>query len=189
MIILAAGGSRRLGTPKQLVQFKGETLLRRIVREAMSSGCSPVVVVLGSEADRSRDEISGSDVLIAANPLWERGMGGSIKRGLNALKASGSPVDAAVICACDQPFVTADIIAQLASRFYQTGKAVIASGYEQTIGVPALFSKDMFPILLELDDASGAKAMINRQDAEIIPFPAGAFDIDTMADVQRLDTI
>ena len=169
-----------------MVQFKGETFLRRIVREAASSGCSPVVVVLGCEAEMLRAELIGFEVLIATNPLWERGMGSSIKCGLKALTARGSPIDAAIVCACDQPFVTAEVIRQLASRFYVTGKAVVASGYEQTVGIPALFSKKMFPSLLKLDDASGAKPIISSVDGDIVPFPAGGCDIDTPADVGAL---
>jgi molybdenum cofactor cytidylyltransferase len=185
VIILAAGGSRRLGTPKQLVQFDGETLLHRIVREAVSSGCSPIVVVLGSGSDMLMNELSGFDIMIATNPLWERGIGSSIKCGLRSLIEGGS-IDAAIISVCDQPFVTAEVIDRLASSFRRTSKAVVASGYKQTAGVPALFSKQMFPVLLEIDDSKGAKQIIYALHADIIPFPSGSCDIDTPADVVKL---
>ena len=186
IIILAAGGSRRLGIPKQLVRFNGETLLHRIVREAMSSGCSPVVVVLGDGSESLQGELTGFDILIVTNPHWERGMGSSLKCGLKALIKSSPLVDAAIICVCDQPFVSAEIIDELASSFRRTSRSVVASGYEQTVGVPALFSRQMFHALLAIDDASGAKQIISSRDAEIIPFPAGSCDIDIPADVERL---
>lgn len=113
-------------------------------------------------------------------------MGSSNKCGLMVLLENGSPIDAAIICACDQSFVTSDVIARLASRFYQTGKKVVASGYEQTFGVPALFSKQIFSDLQGLDDAAGAKTMIAAHDADTVPFSAGAYDIDTPADVEGL---
>src|SRR4051812_45061579 len=120
LIILAAGESRRFGTPKQLCEFDGETLLRRMAREATGSLCSPVVVVLGRDHDRLLQELNGTDVWVALNTHWQSGIGSSIKCGLRTLLEIRPAVQAAVLCVSDQPYVTAGVIDDLVYRFRRT---------------------------------------------------------------------
>src|SRR5690349_780585 len=105
LIILAAGASTRLGTPKQILKFKGETLLRRIAREATSSVCRPVVVVLGCEFERLKCELTNLDVHIIENSEWEEGMASSIRAGIKKLLEINGSAEAVVLTVCDQPFV------------------------------------------------------------------------------------
>ena len=92
-VILAAGSSSRLGRPKQTLQFKGETLIRRAVLAALGAGCHPVVVVTGANADLMRRELDGLDVCEVLNTLWETGMASSIRAGIEEL--GGADADAA----------------------------------------------------------------------------------------------
>ena len=89
IIILAAGGSTRMGTPKQLLQFEGRTLLRRAAQTALATDCRPVVVVLGASAETMRQELHGLDVVIVENANWQTGMAGSLRTGIKALGFSG----------------------------------------------------------------------------------------------------
>lgn len=187
LIILAAGASVRLGTPKQLLNFRGETLLRRIARESLASRCRPVVVVFGAEIDKFTTELKDLDVFIAKNPSWKSGMGSSVKAGLEKLLEIKKSAEAVVLTVCDQPFVTKQVINELVKTYRTTQAPIIASAYQETLGVPALFSKKLFPRLSELENSGGAKQIIRQFQAETksLPFPAGAIDIDTPQDFAK----
>ena len=186
-IVLAAGASSRLGQPKQLLEFEGEPLLRRVMRAAAGAGCSPVVVVLGANADGIIREVPIAGVTVVRNEEWERGVGSSIRCGLRHLLDSSPKIDAVVLVTCDQPFVDAGVIATLRAQFETSGKPIVASRYAKTLGVPALFDRTCFDALLALPDNSGAKGIIEARVGEVmsIEFEAGAFDIDTSGDYER----
>ena len=186
LMILAAGASTRLGAPKQLLSFNGQTLLRRVALAALESVCQPVVVVLGSRAETCEKHLAPFELDIVVNKDWEKGMGTSIRAGIEKLLKTDERADGAVITLCDQPFVSCEIINRLAETFYQTGAPVVASAYAGTRGTPALFSRTLFPDLMNLK--GGAKELIGRYSSETvsIEFPEGEIDIDTMEDVRRL---
>jgi molybdenum cofactor cytidylyltransferase len=184
-VVLAAGGSTRLGKPKQLLTFRGETLISRVVRAAAEAGCDPVVVVVGEIGDAIRQAIDGTGATIVENADWQSGLGTSIRRGLGEMARS---IDAVLLLTCDQPFVDRGVIAALIAAQEETGKPIVASSYANTLGVPALFQRSCFKALLALPDDSGAKKLIEDQAADVasIPFEAGAIDIDTPEDFERL---
>jgi molybdenum cofactor cytidylyltransferase len=173
LIILAAGGSSRLGSPKQLVQFSGESLLRRAARTALASNLRPIVVVLAEAKFAS--EIEGLDFVL--NPDWRTGMGSSIRAGIAGMQANG-----VVILLCDQPLITPDFLNRLAS----TKKPLAAAEYNGTIGVPAFFSARYFEELKQLEGGAKEILLRHRDDVEALPCPEAALDIDTAADVARL---
>jgi molybdenum cofactor cytidylyltransferase len=187
-IILAAGGSSRFGQPKQLLAFRGESLVRRAVRAAAEAGCGRVAVVAGEQRDLIETELRETPAFVIHNPKWERGVGTSICIGLQHLLGAHPKVDAAVLLACDQPFVEARTISALMTMRDDAGKSIVASRYANTLGVPALFDRSCFEALLALSDDSGAKTLIEsrRGDVAEIPFEQGAIDIDTPADFERL---
>ena len=184
-VILAAGGSSRLGRPKQLLTSRGETLVRRAVRAVAEAGCDSIVVVVGESGDEIRQELRATRATVVENTEWQRGLGTSIRRGLREIAGS---VDAVVLLTCDQALVDGNVIAQLIAAQQKTGKPIIASSYANTLGVPALFERSYFEALLALPDASGAKKLIQEQadDVTSIAFEDGAFDIDTPEDFERL---
>ena len=110
IIILAAGASRRMGQPKQLMLWKGETLISRIVRVALEVKCGPVVVVLGAHSEEIEKEIANASVSIAINDSWELGMGTSLNRGLHEVEKIAPEASAIVLLVADQPYVTKEII-------------------------------------------------------------------------------
>lgn len=187
-VILTAGPSTRMGTPKQLLQFRGQTLVRRAASAAIEAGCRPVVVVTGAHAAATREALRGLDVQEAENKEWQSGMSSSLRVGMETLVTTARRVSAVVLMLCDQPFVTREIIAGLVAAHRETGRAIIASGYGGSYGVPALFSRKYFAELTALEGALGAKQLIQQHfaKAHLVSFPKGESDIDTPDDFARL---
>ena len=187
-IILAAGGSGRFGRPKQLLPFQGESLVRRAVRAATEACGAGVIVVAGDTYALVEAELCESAAVVVENREWQRGLGTSVRCGLQHLIASTPELDAVVLLACDQPFVDARTIAALLAEQTTSGKAIVASSYANTLGIPALFGRSCFEALLALPEDSGAKALIESRPDDVaqIEFEQGAIDIDTPADFQRL---
>ena len=187
-VILAAGESSRFGRPKQLVQFRGKSLVRRVVDAAKDANCSTIVVVLGSKRKQIERELGETDAIIAENQDWRRGIGSSIRVGVESAVNQAPDIEAIVLLTCDQPFVKTDTIECLIAMREKTTKAIIASSYSETLGVPALFDRSCFQELLALDDETGAKAIIlsNRERVAEVLFPEGKIDIDTAADYEKL---
>lgn len=187
IIILAAGASVRMGTPKQLLAYRGRSLLGHITMEAIASVCEPIVVVLGAYAQQIRQEVQ-LPVQVVENLDWNQGMSASIKSGIQSLNCLPNNIEAVVLTVCDQPFVSAQIINQLVEAYYYTEKPIVASEYSGTLGVPALFSHRFFSELIDLKETEGAKQIIKKYSHEVyrIPFPEGAIDIDTPSEYEKL---
>ena len=187
-VILAAGSSSRLGTPKQLLLYGGQTLLRRAANAALGAGCRPVIVVTGAHFEQSRGELRGLCVREVFNARWDTGMASSVRAGLEAVIEAAPETAAVVLMLCDQPYVTSDVLASLVAAHLATGSHVVASEYGGSFGAPALFVKSLFAELARLEGDSGAKQVINRHATEVqlVPFPAGAVDVDTQDDYSRL---
>ena len=189
LIVLAAGASVRYGEPKQLLTFKGETFLRRIVRESLESACQPIVAVFGADAQNLSRHIVDFEVYTIQNKDWEKGMGTSISVGIEKLLEIDENVFGAVIAVCDQPFVDERVINRLVQTFFDENQSlIVASRYAETLGVPALFSRKLFPELIKLKKSGGAKEVIERFSDETIAidFSKGTIDVDTPEDFHRL---
>src|SRR3982074_1469884 len=111
--VLAAGESSRLGQPKQLLQFRSKTLVRRIVDAARESGCSPLVVVIGSDKEKIARELEQTNAVTVENVNWNNGRGTSIRSAVQYLIEIAPNMEAIVLLVCDQPLVDAHTIEQL----------------------------------------------------------------------------
>ncbi len=188
LIVLAAGNSTRMGGgAKQLLDFGGESLLRRAASIAIEAEFERVVIVLGANAVKIKREIEDLSVGIVVNGDWGSGISSSIKAGISAF-SNEQNVDAVVIMLCDQPFVTSKILRRLCKAFARTGKPVVACRYAGTIGVPALFARSVFADLMDLQADEGAKKIIKKYEAETaaVDAPEAAFDVDTVRDYEKL---
>lgn len=174
------------GEPKQLLVFRGKTLLRQAAETAVAAGFYSTVTVLGANAERFKKEIEDLPVQIAVNENWACGLSSSIKTGL--LSISHENLDAAVIMLSDQPLITAEILRSLCDVFEQTGKMIVACRYENTVGVPALFASDFFAELMNLQGDEGAKKIITKyeDEAAFVDAAEAAFDVDTLQDYEIL---
>ena len=173
-VVLAAGGSSRLGEPKQLVQLGEENLLERAVRVAREAGCWPVVVVLGASAESIRSQCLLGDARVLVNEKWEEGMASSIRLGVGDL----SGVDGCVVMTCDQPAVTAGHLSRL------IGNEVRASRYAGRNGIPAFFPAAVFGDLMELRGDKGARELL--AGVRFVELEGGELDVDTVGDLAKV---
>jgi molybdenum cofactor cytidylyltransferase len=188
LVMLAAGGSARLGRPKQLLPYGGRSLLRHAAEMAVASVCRPITVVLGAHAAELTGELRDLPVQVVENPYWSEGMGGSLRVGLETLTAISSRMGAVVIALCDQPLLSAGTIDALVRAHRERLRPLVASEYGGVLGAPALFSRALFGELMGLKRGSGAREIIGRRRGEVwgVPFPGGLIDIDTPDDYEQL---
>ena len=190
-IVLAAGASTRMGTPKPLLRLRGETLLARAVRAVRAGGCAFVVVVVPGEPSSASGESAtlsearSSGALVVANPGWSEGVASSIRAGLAAVEGDPSILGVLVL-AVDQPFVEPEDVARLISGS-QGAEAIAAADHGNGIaGIPALFPRRCFPALGRLRGDSGARGIIESEKAaRRVPMPSAAIDVDSPEDCQR----
>ncbi len=185
IVILAAGGSARLGEPKQLLPFEGRSLLRRTVEAALASRCEPVAVTVGAREEQMRAELAGLPVRIVRNAAWSEGLSTSVKAGLDAIEGE---VDAIIFTPCDQPALDADMLNRLIAAHETSGKPIVVSGYGEAWGAPMLVARRFWPELKALHGDRGAQPVAYRHAGEVecVPFPEGACDIDTREDYEAL---
>jgi molybdenum cofactor cytidylyltransferase len=189
VIILAAGNSSRLGRPKQLLPYRGKTLLTHVVAEALTAELQPVVVT-GAFREEVEASLKGEPVTLAYNPDWEAGMASGIAAGLSKLLLVPD-VGAVIVSVCDQPHLTSALLLQLVSTFETSGKGIVACAYGGSVGTPVLFGRSYFDQLSVLSGSEGAKKILKLypDDLAVIPFPGGDVDIDTAEDAERLGDI
>ncbi len=156
LIILAAGGSSRMGSPKQLLQYRGKTLLRRAVDVGIECGCAPIVVVVGHDAPRMYTELEGLPVVITENPDWKHGMGSSIRSGIITAEDAAPDLAAVIVMLCDQPLVDSSVMRRLIAGYENGGYPIAAASYAEALGVPAIFNRNYFHVLRNLPVNTGA---------------------------------
>jgi molybdenum cofactor cytidylyltransferase len=192
-IVLAAGASRRLGQPKQLLMLGGETLIARAIRLAGEAGATPVIAVLGAHHERIAAAVN-LDGTINAIPVvngdWQQGIATSIQAGLRALEDVAPQASGALILGCDQPRLTVGHLRALLDAFAaQAASAIVASAYASVAGVPAVFPRAVFAELLALRGDRGARDLLMQSPYPSVelPFPGGEVDIDLPADLAQLE--
>ena len=186
-VILAAGGSTRLGQPKQFLDWGGRPLLAHAADVALLAGLDPVVAVLGCRAEEVREALGMRPVQTVMNWRWQAGLSSSLRVGLAALPFE---IKAAIFLQCDQPLVTADLLRALISRFEETGRPIVYPEHAGRRGTPVLFARSLFPELAEVGGDEGGRAVIARHPDEVatveVSDPDTLSDVDTPADYERL---
>ncbi len=188
IIILAAGTSARLGSPKQLLSYKGKNLLRHTVDEALETGCQSVFVVLGANSELLRKELKDKPVSIVENTGWQEGMASSIRCGLETITNTILRPDSIIFMVCDQPYVSSSLLLSLVDKKNETKMPVVVSSYGDKTGTPALFNRSFFAALMELKGDTGARKLIaaNPDKVATVRFAEGITDIDTKEDYELL---
>jgi molybdenum cofactor cytidylyltransferase len=182
-LILAAGGSSRMGKAKQLLEIGGKPLVARAVDAALDSGAGPVVVVLGADSERILARISGRGIIAVNNPEWATGLASSIRAGLAALLAAEPALEAVLIAPCDQPALSAEVIQRLAAAHRSSGR-ISAARYGGRNGAPAVFGREHFGALSALSGDEGARRLLNSDPGKVsaVELPELGADIDTPGD-------
>jgi molybdenum cofactor cytidylyltransferase len=183
-ILLAAGSSHRFGADKQSTLLDGVPMLTRAARLLLDAGFSKPIVVLGPRASDHRSLLAGLPLRVVENDDAASGMASSL---VVALDTTGD-CDAVVITVCDQPAVTVEHLRALVAAWHDTGSSIVASSYAGTRGVPALFAATHFAELQQLRGDRGAGAFLTRhaESVQVLPLAGGEVDIDTPADLDRL---
>lgn len=173
ILVLAAGASSRFGSMKQLVAWQGRPLIRFVVEEALAVR-SDVVVVAGAHAEEMKRALDGVACRIVEAMNWNAGPGASLKAGLEAIPSASPGV---LVTLVDLPHVTRATF----TRLLEAPGSLVAASFSDTLGAPALFRPPYLAQLRELDDAMGARALLQRHRAVVtaVPCPEAAMDVDT----------
>ncbi len=185
LVILAAGESSRMGSPKQLLPVFGVQMLKYLILEGFETICSPITVVLGANKDKIVPILKNMPIVIIDNPDWKSGLSSSIKVGLVGTYLADKTIDAVIFLASDMPFVNATVINDLiALAKTNSDKSIIASKYSGKYGIPILFKRETFEKLLDLKGDIGAKQILKDYDEDILglDFSNGNIDLDTKED-------
>ncbi len=162
IILLAAGGSSRMGQPKQLLPWGNQTLIENRIQTLLKTG-DPVCVVLGANSNLIIPVIEKFEVDIVINDDWETGMGSSISAGIKKLAEKYPLADGVLITLIDQPLVTSEYLQNMFSLFQIDERQIIVSQSDSGWkGVPALFDRYYFAELKELKSEEGAKKIIQK---------------------------
>lgn len=191
-IILAAGDSSRMGgEPKQLITYKGQSLLRRVTESALALQRGPVVVVLGANRMEVVPELSGLPITLVDNPRWPTGQASSLKTGLAALYLTHKDIEFVMVLHVDQPLVSLGLLLHMLDVQMEQGKGIVACRYDTQLSVPALFHRDYITELLQLEGDKGVKWVIvkHRNDCSEVPFEAGAIDLDSKRDLELFQQV
>ena len=187
-VVLAAGASRRMGPGrnKMLLELEGEPLVRRAARRALTAGLSPVVVVLGHEADRARAVLGDLPVDLALNPNFTGPTSTSLHAGLDLL---GQDVDAAVVLLGDMVHVGEAALAELVTRACTSDAPLIVSRYGDVTAPPLLFRRALFAELVAWTGEGCGKTVVkaHSHEALCVDRPVALLaDVDTPEDFEAL---
>jgi len=186
-LILGAGASQRLGPPKQLLLFRGVTMLGWVVKQAeRAAGLDELIVVLGRAADEIRDQVDFGAARVAENPVFTEGCASSYKAGLAALNPKSQ---AMMIILGDQPGILPEVIDRLAEEWRRTESLISLCSYNGRKGHPMIFAQPMFEQLATLHGDKAAWKLVDANTALVqevqfnLPFPD---DINTVEDFERI---
>jgi len=185
-VLLAAGTSSRMGHNKLLLELDGEPLLRRSARRALAGGVSPLIVVLGHQADKARALLSGLSCHPVVNPSFEEGITSSLHAGLAAVPADAC---ALVVMLADMPYVTGEMVAGMVERYRAATAPLVISDYDGVNAPPMLYDRCLFAELAAMHGGGCGRKVVKRHraEAEVVHWPAVALtDLDVPQDYERL---
>lgn len=189
ILLLAAGNSSRLGQPKQLLKWKSSNLLQHAIDAVKKVQLNSVILVLGANYQEIISEINTNSIHVVNNKTWQKGLGNSIAVGVNYIKKVFPETEAILISLADQPLITETYLSKMISEFNIEKKQIIATAYKNNrLGVPALFDKEYFEELMQLNNDEGAKHIIKKHQ-QVVRFKEASqmfSDIDTLESYKML---
>ncbi|HKF22412.1 MAG TPA: NTP transferase domain-containing protein [Candidatus Angelobacter sp.] len=189
-IALAAGTSRRMGTPKQLLRLGDKSLLERTLDNVRGSGVDEIVLVLGAAEDEVRRQVATEGMRVVVNPDFQQGMGTSLRRGLAAVSPS---IEGAFVVLADQPFVRSSTLDQMLAYREKHAPQILIPFYRGFRGNPVLLDRSVFPELMNLTGDIGCRAIFGSHTESIhklpVEDPGILLDIDSAEDWKRLRSL
>ncbi len=187
ILILAAGESKRMGQPKQLLPYKGSTLLLEKIKQFQSLERTQVFVVLGAYFKDIFPHLRELPVKVVMNSNWQEGMGSSLSKGVELIRKKEA-YDRVLITLADLPLLESSHYEELIDLSMNSGKRIIQTEYEKTSGVPVVFDKSLFNSLSRLKNEEGAKPLIEKYKKEVLKVRSKTpfFDVDTSDAYEKL---
>jgi len=186
-LVLGAGASQRFGPPKQLLPYRGTTMLGWVVDQAQrATGLDEVVVVLGRAADKIRAQVDFGPARVVENPVFGEGCSSSYRAGIAAINSEATAI---MIILGDRPGVTPQIIDRLTEAWREQETPIALCSYQGRKGHPMIFARSMFPQLVDLHGDKAAWKLVDANESTVqevrfdIPYPD---DINTREDFERL---
>ena len=180
VILLAAGKSKRMGRPKQLLPFRGSTVLEQIIKNLSESNLDELIVVTGYQAEKIAQRITDKQIKIAVNREFQRGIGSSIKSGLAQVSDRS---DAIMVVLGDQPLIEKDTINPLIQTFSMTDQGILVPIYQGIRGHPVIFDAKYKDELLRLPDEVGGRKLIKEHSEDVLKI-----EVDTESVIVDVDT-
>lgn len=188
VLILAAGNSSRMGSPKQLLKWKNTTLLQHSINSVKAIN-DINILVLGANFEKIEPSIISDDIIILQNKHWQKGLGNSIAAGVQYVKKSLPNVDNILIVLGDQPLINSDYLKKMIGIHKLNREKLICTMYEKgRLGVPAIFNNSFFEELMQLNDDKGAKNILQKYSDRMLSVHGENLisDIDTIDDYELL---
>lgn len=186
-VILAAGESKRMGTPKPLIEMEGETFLQRLIRILESSKADDIVVVLGNKSEEIRKQTDLSRCKVVINKDYKKGQLSSLTKAILSIPEEG--VEGILVCLVDHPFISTSLIDQMIDAFYKADEQIIVPIYKGKRGHPVIFSQQLFPELLVASPEIGAREVVWNNPGLVLELetkePGILKDIDYPADMEN----
>ena len=189
ILILAAGGSTRMGEPKQLLNWKRTTLIGHAIETTQQLGQSKTIVILGANYDSIKSKIEHYRIKVLNNKYWKFGLGNSLAFGIKSILRSNLNLDGVLVMLADQPLVDSAFLSSIIEAFKAGNQQIVASIYKDSKqGVPVLFDKFYFEELSQLNDDKGANAILQKYVDKLTGINADGIvsDIDTINDYEQL---
>lgn len=184
ILVLAAGASRRMNGIKQILPYKGSTLLENALKIAKMSKADQVFCVLGANKEEIQQKVDFENVEIIENQVWNEGLGQSIAVGVEAIQKY-EKYDGILVMLADQPFISSAYLDKMIAIFQENRYPIIATRYSDKPGVPALFPQKTFSAFTNLSGDSGAKSILQNEE-NIRLLEANTFDIDYPEDYEKI---
>lgn len=168
-VILAAGESKRMGSPKALLPYHDRTFLQHLLDITVHPKISKQKIVLGAGADEIIERAEIDRAMTVVNPDWEKGQLSSIQAALRSLESDST--DGVLLCLVDQPLITSALVKEIVEAFYRTGKSIVLPTYSGRRGHPVIFSNKLFAELLAAPLETGARAVVWAHPKEVEEVP------------------